>query len=149
LRLDFPQKRADVMHDWHKTLLHGVVPSLIKKWELRLNVKVVGYFLQRMKTKWGSCKSEGKTHPSQYATRDETEGPGSRTWAFTQRRKMLCLLAISQRRRRIAFLTGMTLLLVLVAWLRLSGKAHAWHAKLVSAMSWILAHPPPLPWSWL
>lgn len=49
------QKRADVMHDWHKTLLHGVVPSLIKKWEPRLNVSVAGYFLQRMKTKWGSC----------------------------------------------------------------------------------------------
>jgi len=49
------QKRADVLHDWHKTLLHGVVPSLIKKWEPRLNVRVAGYFLQRMKTKWGSC----------------------------------------------------------------------------------------------
>lgn len=49
------QKRADVMHDWHKTLLHDVVPSLIKKWEQRLNVEVAGYFLQRMKTKWGSC----------------------------------------------------------------------------------------------
>jgi len=26
------QKRADVMHNWHKTLLHEVVPSLIQKW---------------------------------------------------------------------------------------------------------------------
>ena len=32
-----------------------LVPSLIKKWEPRLNVTVAGYFLQRMKTKWGSC----------------------------------------------------------------------------------------------
>ena len=30
-------------------------PSLIKKWEPKLEVKVAGYFLQRMKTKWGSC----------------------------------------------------------------------------------------------
>jgi predicted metal-dependent hydrolase len=44
-----------VMHEWHKSLLHNVVPSLIKKWELKLKVKVAGYFLQRMKTKWGSC----------------------------------------------------------------------------------------------
>jgi predicted metal-dependent hydrolase len=49
------QKRATVMHDWHKSLLHDVVPSLIKKWEPMLRVKVAGYFLQRMKTKWGSC----------------------------------------------------------------------------------------------
>jgi predicted metal-dependent hydrolase len=31
------------------------VPALIAKWEPRLRVKVAGYFLQRMKTKWGSC----------------------------------------------------------------------------------------------
>jgi predicted metal-dependent hydrolase len=48
-------KRAEVIHDWHKSLLHQVVPGLIKKWEPRLNVTVAGYFLQRMKTKWGSC----------------------------------------------------------------------------------------------
>ena len=49
------QKRAEVIHEWHKSLLHEVVPALIKKWEPRLNVKVAGYFLQRMKTKWGGC----------------------------------------------------------------------------------------------
>ncbi len=49
------QKRADVIHAWHKSLLHAVVPPLIKKWEMKLKVKVAGYFLQRMKTKWGSC----------------------------------------------------------------------------------------------
>ena len=31
------------------------VPALIRKWEPKLDVKVDGYFLQRMKTKWGSC----------------------------------------------------------------------------------------------
>ena len=49
------QKRAEVMHDWHKDLLHRVVPVLVKKWEPKLGVNVSGYFLQRMKTKWGSC----------------------------------------------------------------------------------------------
>ena len=49
------QKRADVIHAWHKSLLHEVVPPLIKQWEPKLKVKVTGYFLQRMKTKWGSC----------------------------------------------------------------------------------------------
>ena len=48
-------KRAEVIHEWHKSLLHQFVPALIKKWEPKLKVKVTGYFLQRMKTKWGSC----------------------------------------------------------------------------------------------
>lgn len=48
-------KREAVMHEWHKALLHGLVPQLIKKWEAKLGVAVSGYFLQRMKTKWGSC----------------------------------------------------------------------------------------------
>ena len=48
-------KRAEVIHEWHKRLLHEFVPSLIQKWERKLNVRVNGYFLQRMKTKWGSC----------------------------------------------------------------------------------------------
>ena len=48
-------KRATVIHEWHKSLLHVVVPLLIKKWERKLKVNVAGYFLQRMKTKWGSC----------------------------------------------------------------------------------------------
>ena len=48
-------KRAEAIHEWHKALLHAVVPSLIDKWEQRLQVNVARYFLQRMKTKWGSC----------------------------------------------------------------------------------------------
>jgi len=49
------EKRAEIIHDWHKSLLHAVVPSLIEKWQVKLSVKIEGYFLQRMKTKWGSC----------------------------------------------------------------------------------------------
>lgn len=47
--------RAAVMHDWHKGLLRREIPRLIEKWKARLNVEVTAYFLQRMKTKWGSC----------------------------------------------------------------------------------------------
>lgn len=48
-------KRAEVTHQWHKELLHEAVPPLIRKWEPKLGVQVHGYFLQRMKTKWGGC----------------------------------------------------------------------------------------------
>jgi hypothetical protein len=51
-------KRAAVIHEWHKSLLHEAVPPLIAKWEIRLGVKANGYFLQRMKTKWGSCNHQ-------------------------------------------------------------------------------------------
>ena len=54
------RKRAEVIHDWHKSLLHAAVPALIKKWEPKLKVKVTGYFLQRMKTKWGSCNHRAR-----------------------------------------------------------------------------------------
>ena len=53
-------KRAEVIHEWHKALLHAVVPGVISKWEPKLKVKVAGYFLQRMKTKWGSCTPEAR-----------------------------------------------------------------------------------------
>ena len=48
-------KRASIIHEWHKTLLHEFISSLISKWEPKLGVQVTAYFLQRMKTKWGSC----------------------------------------------------------------------------------------------
>lgn len=47
--------RGRVMHEWHKGLLHELVPRLIEKWQGRLGVEVTSYFLQRMKTKWGNC----------------------------------------------------------------------------------------------
>jgi len=49
------EKKAEIIHDWHKALLHGLVPALIQKWEAKLGVKASRYFLQRMKTKWGGC----------------------------------------------------------------------------------------------
>lgn len=48
-------KRGEVVHAWHKTLLHAQVPQIIRRWQPKLGVEVRGYFLQRMKTKWGSC----------------------------------------------------------------------------------------------
>ena len=53
-------KRAEVIHNWHKSLMHEVVPAFIEKWEPRLKVQVTGYFLQRMKTKWGSCNHRAR-----------------------------------------------------------------------------------------
>lgn len=53
-------KRAEIFHAWHKALLHNVVPPLLQKWQDKLGVEVAEYFLQRMKTKWGSCNHQAK-----------------------------------------------------------------------------------------
>ena len=54
-------KRSKVVHEWHKALLHEMIPPLIDQWQRRLGVEVRGYFLQRMKTKWGSCNHRART----------------------------------------------------------------------------------------
>lgn len=54
-------KREEVMQDWQRSLLHEAVPGLIQKWEARLGVQVAGYFLQRMKTRWGGCNHRART----------------------------------------------------------------------------------------
>ena len=51
-------KRAEVVHTWQKSLLHEAVPRLIRRWEPKLDVQVTRYFLQKMKTKWGSCNHD-------------------------------------------------------------------------------------------
>ena len=53
-------KRAAVLYEWHRALMHELVPSLIAKWGPRLKVRVKAYYLQRMKTKWGSCSPDAR-----------------------------------------------------------------------------------------
>lgn len=53
-------RRAEVMQEWQRGLLHAAIPPLIAKWEARLGVEVSAYFLQRMKTKWGSCNHRAR-----------------------------------------------------------------------------------------
>jgi predicted metal-dependent hydrolase len=53
-------KRAKIFHEWHKSLLHNVVPPLIQKWQAKMGVEISEYFLQRMKTKWGSCNHQAQ-----------------------------------------------------------------------------------------
>ncbi len=48
-------KRQDIVNEWYREQLKQAVPALIAKWEPLLEVKVARFFVQRMKTKWGSC----------------------------------------------------------------------------------------------
>ncbi|MFZ0134347.1 MAG: SprT family zinc-dependent metalloprotease [Desulfobacterales bacterium] len=49
------KRRQAVVEGWYREQLKNAVPPLIAKWEPLLGVKVKRFFVQRMKTKWGSC----------------------------------------------------------------------------------------------
>jgi predicted metal-dependent hydrolase len=52
--------RRAIVHDWHKSLLREAALRMIARWERKLGVEVAGLFLQRMKTKWGSCNHRAR-----------------------------------------------------------------------------------------
>lgn len=48
------KKRATVEH-WYRAQLRQAVPALLAQWEPRIGVGIERFFVQKMKTKWGSC----------------------------------------------------------------------------------------------
>lgn len=55
------EKKRSIIEDWYRVQLKKVVPSFISKWELLMGVKVERFFIQKMKTKWGSCNPRSKS----------------------------------------------------------------------------------------
>ncbi|MHB8636736.1 MAG: M48 family metallopeptidase [Fimbriimonadaceae bacterium] len=51
------ERREEIVERWLREQLKAAIPSLIGTWEPRLGVKVSMFFVQRMKTKWGSCST--------------------------------------------------------------------------------------------
>jgi|ERR1700761_3940273 len=47
--------RQNVLEEWYRAQLKAAVPAVIAIWEPLMGVKVERFFIQRMKTKWGSC----------------------------------------------------------------------------------------------
>ena len=54
-------KRHAILEGWYRELLKLAIPELIAKWEPRLGVVVERFYVQRMKTKWGSCNPEKRS----------------------------------------------------------------------------------------
>lgn len=46
---------------WYRDQIRAVVPNVIDKWAPRLSVDVKGFYVQQMKTKWGSCNMNAHT----------------------------------------------------------------------------------------
>jgi predicted metal-dependent hydrolase len=55
------EKRQEILAEWYRTQLKLEAPPLIAKWEPLMGVRVERFFVQRMKTKWGSCNHTAGT----------------------------------------------------------------------------------------
>jgi predicted metal-dependent hydrolase len=51
------EDKQAILEQWYREILKDAVQSLITKWEPIIGMKVTRFFVQRMKTKWGSCNS--------------------------------------------------------------------------------------------
>ena len=55
------KKKQAIVEAWYRRQLKKAVPPLIARWEPLMGVKVERFFVQRMKTKWGSCNHRART----------------------------------------------------------------------------------------
>jgi predicted metal-dependent hydrolase len=55
------KKRAALIDEWYRAQIKAAVPPLLERWETLIGVKAERFFVQRMKTKWGSCNHEART----------------------------------------------------------------------------------------
>jgi predicted metal-dependent hydrolase len=55
------RRRRDLVEEWYRDQIKEAAPALIAKWEPRMGVKVARFFMQRMKTKWGSCNPSSRS----------------------------------------------------------------------------------------
>lgn len=54
------ERKQALLAEWYREKLKEVVPALIAKWEPLMGLKVEKFFVQRMKTKWGSCNHRAR-----------------------------------------------------------------------------------------
>jgi|ERR1043166_4394308 predicted metal-dependent hydrolase len=55
------ERKEAILERWYREQVKSAAPLLIKKWERLMAVKVQRFFVQHMKTKWGSCNHRSAT----------------------------------------------------------------------------------------
>lgn len=55
------EKKQDIVARWYRGQLKAAVPSVIARWSPLLGVTVEAFYVQQMKTKWGSCNHRAGT----------------------------------------------------------------------------------------
>jgi predicted metal-dependent hydrolase len=46
-----------ILHKWYREQVKSAAPPMLEKWQRLMGVEAEGFFVQRMKTKWGSCNT--------------------------------------------------------------------------------------------
>ena len=54
-------RKQAIVEEWYRRQIKHAVPPLIARWEPLMGVKVERFFVQRMKTRWGSCNHGART----------------------------------------------------------------------------------------
>ena len=54
-------RRREILETWYREQVRAEVPLLIAKWEPLMGVKAERFFVQRMKTRWGSCNPASRS----------------------------------------------------------------------------------------
>jgi predicted metal-dependent hydrolase len=55
------ERKQELLDSWYRQELKLAVPDLIAKWHPLIGAKPSKWFVQRMKTKWGSCNADART----------------------------------------------------------------------------------------
>jgi len=48
-------RREEILDEWYRAQIRAVLTPLLQRWQRILGVRVANVYVQRMKTKWGSC----------------------------------------------------------------------------------------------
>ncbi len=56
-----PATKEAAIAQWYRDQIKAAVPNLIAEWAPRLGVDVKRFYVQQMKTKWGSCNTRAQT----------------------------------------------------------------------------------------
>jgi predicted metal-dependent hydrolase len=54
-------QRAQTMEVWCREELRRELAPMLERWQTRIGVSVAGVFVQRMRTRWGSCNDRNRT----------------------------------------------------------------------------------------
>ena len=54
-------QRAEIIERWYRDQLREAVTPMIAQWQPKLGVEMGPLYIQRMKTRWGSCNTERKS----------------------------------------------------------------------------------------
>ncbi len=55
------EKRQGILEDWYRAQLKTEAPNLIEKWQKLMDVTMERFYVQRMKTRWGSCNPQKRS----------------------------------------------------------------------------------------